>query len=298
MSRFSREFTSDELDAVLQDSENALLKALGKKSRKRLLFANGVKEYVANRHEYFRENAFDGQLARRWMMKRIIDMGWTIERFGRFDRNAHGYGYGRSAHKPERLGKKYQWIAFHELLARLADNFKLRKDKWTGRGEEYCGPEDIHVHRDIDPSSLLQRTQREEWRGYTNTWWFPTVFDSWHDPHDEVEWLKKESDLPDPTRLIQVTNPADSSDWWTMDGYYTWEQPIPPGDDRHRITRRDLWYMLKCYLVRQADGETLLQWAKDQTWMNRWMPESHASYDTFGRVVLVAKASDYFAEQR
>ena len=208
-------------------------------------------------------------------------MGWTIERFGRFDRNAHGYSYGRSAHKPERIGKKYQWIAFHELLARLADNFKLKEDKWSGRGTEYQGPEDIRVHRDIDPSNLLQRTQREEWRDCTNTWWFPTEFNSWHNPDDEVEWLKKASDLPDAAQLIQVTNPADSSGWWTMDGYYKWGQPTPPGEERHETRRRELWYMLKCYLIRQSDGKTLLQWAKNQTWMNRWMPESHASYDVF-----------------
>ena len=59
------------------------------------------------------------------MLQRIMNMGWTVERFGKFDRNVNAYrNSGRGANKPERIGKKYQWIAFHELLARLSGQFQ------------------------------------------------------------------------------------------------------------------------------------------------------------------------------
>jgi hypothetical protein len=276
---FEREFTQAELDAALVEAERILNSRLRRGSKKHRLFQDVVKDYVDQPHQFYRENAFDGELARRWMIQRILDLGWTVERFGRFDRSISSQG--RDARKPERIGKKYQWIAYHELLARLSDNFKLREDEWSGRGPAYDEPEDAGVSRDIDPSNLLRRTHRDEWTTYTNTWWFPTEFDSWDDPDDEVGWLKECRDLPNAEQLIQVCNPDDNTEWLTLHGYYHWEQPTPVGEDRHEFKRRDLWYMLKCYLVEKKDSARLLRWARKQSWMGRWMPESHESYGIF-----------------
>ncbi|MEO3920396.1 hypothetical protein, partial [Raoultella ornithinolytica] len=58
----------------------------------------------------------------------------------------------------ERIGKKYQWIAYYEYMARLADNFT----RFEGYGDErkenpYQGPWEPYV-RDIDPTILLKET--------------------------------------------------------------------------------------------------------------------------------------------
>ena len=75
------------------------------------------------------------------MMQRIINLGWTLERFGKFDRYVTRSGRGgREANKAERIGKKYQWIAFHELLARLSDNFRPGKDEWPMHSGQFRGP--------------------------------------------------------------------------------------------------------------------------------------------------------------
>src|SRR5690606_32449584 len=55
---------------------------------------------------------FDIDIIKRYVVKRVFELGWTRERFGYFDRVYLGYK-GRSAEKPERMGKKYQWIALH-----------------------------------------------------------------------------------------------------------------------------------------------------------------------------------------
>jgi hypothetical protein len=273
------EFTDAQLSATLTEAERILTSQLRRGSKKCRLFENVVKDYVDEPHEFYRENTFDSDLARRWMIQRILDLGWTVERFGQFDRSIPSQG--RDAQKPERIGKKYQWIAYHELHARLSDNFRLRKDQWSGRELTYDGPEDAGISRDIDPSNLLRRTHRDEWIGYTNTWWFPTTFNSWYDPDDEVEWLKECNGLPNVEQLIQVQNPDDHTEWLTLNGYYNWEQPTPVGEDRYEFKRRNLWYMLKSYLFEKKDCEKLLQWAETQCWMGRWMPESHESYGIF-----------------
>jgi hypothetical protein len=278
---FGREFTEEQIDAALRIAEAKLLSTLSKSSKKYRLLRDTVKEYVAEPHKYSREKAFDGQLARRWMMKKIINMGWSVERFGEFDRNVNRYSNSwREAHKPERIGKKYQWIAYHELLARLSDNFKRLEDKWSSKVVVSEDNWSLSL-RDVDPSNLLKKTQREVWRPHTNTWWFSTKFDSWEEPAKEVEWLKNNDALPDVRNMIEVVRPEDGSSWLTLNGYYHWEQPIPPGQERYEFKRRRLWYMLKCYLVKKEDSTRLLKWAKKQNWMGRWMPESHESYDIF-----------------
>ena len=52
---------------------------------------------------------FDLNLAQRWILNKVFGLGWTIERFGSFDRDVNRYAYrGPDATKPERIGKKYQ----------------------------------------------------------------------------------------------------------------------------------------------------------------------------------------------
>ncbi len=60
-----------------------------------------------------------------------------------------GHG-GREAHKAERWGKKYQWMAYHELLARVADNYQ--PSRMYGEQGPYEGLYQITADREIDPS--------------------------------------------------------------------------------------------------------------------------------------------------
>jgi len=84
---------------------------------------------------------FDISVARRWILSRVLEFGWTAERFGSFNTRVSSYGYHSSQTcKPERMGKKYQWIAYHELLARLTDNFVFKGDDPAGIREPYLGP--------------------------------------------------------------------------------------------------------------------------------------------------------------
>ena len=62
----------------------------------------------------------DARIARRYLWRRIIEMGWTPERFGEFERNL--YSSGRERPTEERISKKYQWIALYEYLGHLSDH--------------------------------------------------------------------------------------------------------------------------------------------------------------------------------
>jgi hypothetical protein len=56
--------------------------------------------------------AFSRKKAHRWVCKRTIELGWTKELFEEFERCHTSRDAGRSQSKIERIGKKYQWIAF------------------------------------------------------------------------------------------------------------------------------------------------------------------------------------------
>jgi hypothetical protein len=86
----------------------------------------------------------------RWVFRRTISLGWTPKLFGRADRSIGRGRMGREAHKAERWGKKYQWMAYHELLARVADNYQAAK-RYADNGP-YEGLHQIIGAREIDPS--------------------------------------------------------------------------------------------------------------------------------------------------
>jgi len=198
---FGRQFTEEELQSSLTETKDSALATLGKK--KAQIFNTHVIPYLANPHED--ERRFDGSEARRLILQKVLDLGWTKEKFGIFDRDIAWRDRGRSAHTPERIGKKYQWIAYHELLARISDNFYFRGRSWTNENErEYDGPWQLTYIRDIDPSSLLRNSRAEHLAPNSATWWFTPTYDDWESEPNNATWLKNQKDLPGIHELIQV----------------------------------------------------------------------------------------------
>jgi len=70
------------------------------------------------------EKDFDPQELSNIATKRIFELGYNVELHGYYDRNKGG-SLDRHEHTVERIGKKYQWITFHEVLAKLSDHFKM-----------------------------------------------------------------------------------------------------------------------------------------------------------------------------
>lgn len=83
--------------------------------------------------------------ARSEVMARVWELGWRASLLGDIDRaiaEAATWRGGQRA-RVERYGKKYGWIAYYELIGRLADAGRSRH-RWVGGGR--------NVTPDIDPS--------------------------------------------------------------------------------------------------------------------------------------------------
>jgi hypothetical protein len=246
-------------------AERAFLRTLGK--RKKAAYETEVKPFASAIRQ---EPQFDLQMAQRWVLQRVIDLGWSVKRFGHFDRNEAGRVEDRrQAGKVERIGKKYQWIAWYEFLALVADNFRYG-DRDEDAEEKFEGPWQLY-RRDIDPSVLLRKTCFERWAPNTRTWWFPVVFAKWNAPADDGAWQEATADLPAMSPLIEVTRP-DGTRALVLTIHCRWAQPRPGDADEHEIDGRRLVYWVKSYLVRTEHFEEVTAWRRAETYTKRASP--------------------------
>ena len=227
------------------------------------------------------ENPFlDTELIQRYVLWRVFDLGWTIERFGRFDRyvnvNLH---HSRESRKPERIGKKYQWIAYHEILAYLSDHHQFDSG-YSDDPSRYSfnGPWQLRS-RDIDPTAATHPWSRAEsgkdkrsirWQGYE--------FDEWRPALGTREWLDLKLDEQELVQLLQVADPQDGSKWLNLRALRSWRDPSWTGSEHDLEDHRHVWIHANAYLVDANKADEFYQWARQVNFMGRWMPES--GYET------------------
>lgn len=215
----------------------------------------------------------------RWIVKRVFELGWRKELFGMFDQHTIGY-HGRSAFKAERIGKKYQWIAFHEILAFLSDNYQYRESDYETGEDIFSGAWQIG-RRDIDPTCLLKETGRgNPWGPSRPTWWFQISYPDWMIQLDDRAWLQLQNDLPDVSSLLQVVDP-NGKEWLILDGHFDWQQATPPENDTYDISRRNIWYIARCHLFDTSESETIYGWATEENLKMVRLPEFSDTYEVY-----------------
>ncbi len=247
----------------------ALESALTPEHAEGLRIALKARSEAMNNRE--RAPRFDLGIIQRYVLWRVFNLGWTTERFGEFDRFTIGF-HGRAASKAERFGKKYQWIAYHEILALIADHFQYREAFRGDEGaREYDGPWQENL-RDIDPSCTLRAAKGgTSWSGHSPAWWGSARFESWESPQDPSDWATNCDDLPKVEDLLLATRPSDGSSWVNLQGYLNWQQSVPPHLETTDVERRDLWYMFTGYLIHQEDTQPFMEWAEQVDLSGHWM---------------------------
>lgn len=212
---------------------------------------------------------------------------WIFEKYG-YDPKKHGeyeeyLGYaGRSGPKIERIGKKYQWIALYELLGMVADNCKMRSS-WRSQNPIYNGIWNYYI-RDIN-IGCIDRTQENSDEDL-ETESDPTYingclnYTNWDQPLED--WLINQLDLPSVKNIIQRED-EERYQWLSLDSFIKWEEPKQIGEDAYHRSRREIWYMIKSYLIHKEEKEKILEWLSTQNFHGRWMPESGNTNDVFSR---------------
>ncbi|UCB57639.1 MAG: ATP-binding protein [Candidatus Omnitrophota bacterium] len=250
--------------------------------QKRKFFDKEIKPFLNKRGDIDDPlERFDTGLAQRWVFDRVVQLGWSHKLHGKFDRYVNYSRLDRSEHKAERIGKKYQWIALHELLAKISDNFEFKVDSWSDRIGKYEGPWQLNM-RDIDPSCILKEFPNAKPEGVPN---FRDIekqsqYNAWNKRISDSTWIKKEYDLPDPKQIIEVID-SQGNAWLVLEGFIEWQDETPPEHEKYNLSRRRLWYMMKSYLVKKREKNKVCTWAQREHFRGQWMPESHEFYHVY-----------------
>lgn len=166
----------------------------------------------------------------------INDLGYTNE----LDKGNNHWGYDRSeTKKVERIGKKYQWIAMHNILARVSDQCDIDTD--YSETPKFEGPWEPFV-RDFDPTLNFKLTKSDE---------IPIL--------DEISELKKAT--RDEHLKVDVSNIDSVSEWLDSDGIFFAEMPKALILSDSNGTQ---WIRLSNYICsgrEQLKAERLLTWS-------------------------------------
>lgn len=220
-------------------------------------------------------NFFDNSFVKKWIVERTFKLGYDPIIHGRYDTNVTRFN-DRSENKIERIGKKYQWIAFYEIMAILTDNYKLR-ERYSSKTEvhDYTGPWQFLV-RDIDPVfvtkvPLIDQEEDEKDKQLINTWYFDYINNYWKEP--TATWIKNRKDLPDPNKIIERSDEK-NEEWLYLSLSHTWKAPKMIGKGAYDYPRKSVWYLLQASLVKKRDKAKIIKWLNSKNFRGRWLPET------------------------
>jgi hypothetical protein len=210
--------------------------------------------------------------AERWIFAECVRLGWAPELFARFDRWRPRHG--RDSHKPERFGKKYQWIAFDELMARLSDSFAM-----SGRmGEvEYEGPGQFY-RRDIDPSLPVGRLAVDGEGADApfppatqSSWWNPPAPHEFPARASLIDWVSAQPSVDVLAHLLRVDN--SDVEWIVLDSSFTWRQERPEDEPEFNGESARIWIAVGTWLVKEDQQRAASSWLRSTKRANGQAPD-------------------------
>lgn len=195
---------------------------------------------------------FDLKLVQRYIVGRVFDLGWTAERFEKFDSEIESSG--REEAKAERMGKKYQWIAYYEMLAFMADHYQYAGGTHTKEiGTVYQGSWQ-ESFRDIDPSNVTEPLAKtDEESANTAAFWSDYRVSDWSEAATPKAWVQSTDDVPLPADLLLCRDAPSQSDWVNFYADFKWTMPRPAYEASYKDGRREIWMNVEGALVKRSD---------------------------------------------
>lgn len=254
-----------------RDAASGAFQALLTETERRdyAIYAKGwVKHVMWDADASPRHPRFDNQIARRWVAWRAHDLGWTPQRFSDLERGMQSHG--RMEHRIERIGKKYQWIAYHELTGRLSELVAV-DGGFNEEPQPYSGPWQVGT-REMDPTILVTGTEQRDSSRQPATWWSPHA-PRWREdpPQARIAWMSDEQrDIPDPTSLVDVTDP-DGRRWLVLNMSASRNQSVM--DDGERTFLRMTWHKIHSLLVPRDNADRLIRLLRGSAQERNHLPE-------------------------
>lgn len=197
-----------------------------------------------------------------------------VPKYHRYNRN--------DTRKVERIGKKYQWIALYNILARVSDTLLVKN--WDGEPYPFEGPWEPYV-RDFDPTlnvHFLQCPDTPTLELASNAVTFLNFSPS------ETDIARWKEAIPGsfnviPARLsIQDTS---GNEWIALLAYESAKKTPEKADDRFGIPSgtQEVWYKAQAYFMKPAQFQLIKNHIESQEFSLQDFPEGRDAYQLFNR---------------
>jgi len=199
---------------------------------------------------------FGAQRAKRFIVQRVFEIGWDPEKI---DLNHSNEYHLRDKEKTERLSKKYQWIALHELIGTISDHYHFTGwEDHVRKGtsaKEFC---EYDISEPFLPDSLRNHEVKKwSFAKMRPPWWlgglepFPRPLSL-----ESKRIFANEVNTSDPLQLLELSD--GECDWLTLDGYARWSEPLPVWEDDHACPEASISWAFRSYLVPPENFDQLV----------------------------------------
>ncbi|HEB5605931.1 TPA: hypothetical protein RZD72_002042, partial [Mannheimia haemolytica] len=201
--------------------------------------------------------------------------GYDDKKHLEFDKETRSRYWRRDdTNKIERIGKKYQWLALYEILARVMDNFPTFSNRYADEiGLEYITNLD-NFYLPKTQIKIVPPTKTDVFFQYINqkqckTKHYFTI------QNDELidDWVKI-NDFPDVSNLLEVT--INDEQWLVLERHDDFRELAKFG--QKETYDRQMWLQIRSYLVKESQFSKAKNWLAQQDFMERWMPEGNEHY--------------------
>ena len=191
---------------------------------------------------------FDATFSKRWVARRAYEYGWSTRMFSSDGQIEMSHG------RPsvERIGKKYQWLALSELLARLADNV-WAIEEWPDRAQIYDHPAYDWFVRDIEPSILADPAAQE-----ASPWWQACSLEMEQVEDADVRAWPFRGEPPNSPDWLDATD-ATGQRWLLLYGLFSSDERREEATPTVIGLRRQMFVRVSSIIVKRQDVEAALQ---------------------------------------
>lgn len=205
-------------------------------------------------------------------IQRIFTLGYSeylhgsFEFFSQYDPLTKKRKTGREPFSMERIGKKYQWIAFYELAAQVADNYNINAlstlDSSNNPSYRHSVGSLEPDIRNIDPTTFLCNNSPSPNQNLHNSiYTLPYL--------EDAVWLNDFQDHPSTERLL--THVLEGEEFILLNGQYQWNEGKSPSPEDSGIYGKDVWCSINSYLIRNVDVDACIDYLKNKDFYGRWL---------------------------
>ena len=190
----------------------------------------------------------DARFARRYIWQRIIELGWTPERFSAFE-GGLGYSSRMSNDKRiERISKKYQWIGLHEYLGHLSDALLFRE--WGASPRPLRGAWELH-ERSYHPELALGIGQKRNASSDSLPSWMEVErpIPNLHSVEEKRNWVQSEFKSFEPYLRID----HEKRRWVVLHTHLNFDEDLGFGVERFTTAQMSQWIDVRAFLIPKGE---------------------------------------------